>query len=126
MCVLPNSKILQTDTDPLILYEHYIGQVDTKLNFDQITMHQLVRTIQTMSPTSSSAADFISICIIKDAGPAIFPHLLHLINQIIRSEKLPTSLKLTKVVPIRKLAKPANYSTGWRPINIVQSLSEKN
>ena len=87
-------------------------------------MHKLTSILRTMNPSNSAAADFISIIILKDAGPAINPALLHLINNIIKSGQYLEDLKLTKVVPIRKMAKPHDDSAGWRPINIVPSISK--
>ena len=66
-----------------------------------------------MTPTTSSAADFISVKLIKDAGTAINTHLLHLVNRVIQSETYPENLKTTKKVPIRKTGKPETDSTGW-------------
>ena len=84
------------------LYSKYIGRVDSKLNVEQITIHQLETVLQTMRPTTSSAEDFLSIRIIKDAAPVINPLILHLINSVIKTEKFPDKLKLTKIVPNQK------------------------
>ena len=118
------SQIPHTDTNPLKIYSEYLGPIDTKLNIEQISMYQLTTLLQTMKPTTSSSADFISMRLIKDAAPAIKPLLLHLINTVIRTEVYPDILKLTKIVPIRKMEKPDDSALGWRPINIVPSISK--
>ena len=53
-------------------------------------MAQLQKIITAMTPTTSSAADFISVKLIKDAGSVINPFLLHLVNQVIQSKTYPT------------------------------------
>ena len=87
-------------------------------------MHQLSLVLATMRPTTSDAADFISMRLIKEAGPSVKPLLLHITDQIIKTEHYPSTLKLTKIFPIRKTSKPENIPVGWRPINIVPLISK--
>ena len=86
-------------------------------------MSQLCKVITRMSPTSSTAADYISIKTIKQARSQIEPLLLVLINQIISTTVYPKNLKLTKVIPIPK-TKERTSIDGWRPINLVPSISK--
>ena len=73
------SRIPPTNIDPLSHYKTALGPVETKLNLEQISMHQFLTTFNTMKSTSSSAADLISIRILKEAGPTLHPHLNHLV-----------------------------------------------
>ena len=118
------NQIPKTSTNPIDLYKKALGPVDTKLDIQQLSMSQLKTTLSTMSSTSSSTSDFISMKLIKDAGPVLNPHILHLINKIISNEDYPSNLKVTKVIPIQKPAKDPKLPEGWRPINIVPSLSK--
>ena len=45
-------------------------------------------------------------------------------NMVIQTEKFPTSLKVTKIVPIPKPGKDQTIPDGWRPINVVPALSK--
>ena len=117
-------KIPKTELDPIKMFSHYIGRVDSKLNLQEISMHQMTNIIKSMHSTTSSAADFVSVRILKQAGEVINPLLLHLVNSVVKTEVYPDSLKLMKIVPVRKPAKPQEISTGWRPINIVPSVSK--
>ena len=117
-------KIPSTNTNPLTTFQKYIGPINTKLNIEQINMHQLTSILRTMHSTTSSAADFLSVRLIKDAGVVLNPLILHLTNRIIVTEKYPEQFKLTKIIPIRKTGKPSDESSGWRPINIIPSLSK--
>ena len=87
-------------------------------------MSQLTKVLDQMKSSSSTAEDYISVKLLKIAATQLKPLLLQLFNRIIISEKYPDILKVTKIIPIRKSSKPANLSTGWRPINIVPSISK--
>ena len=117
-------SIPQSDKDPLISYKKCLGPIDQKLNLQQISMSQLTQVLDMMPTSNSSAADYISVKLIKSAQNHLKPLLLHLFNQIIITEKFPETLKVTKIIPIRKKSKPSNLSSGWRPINIVPSISK--
>ena len=118
------ANIPSTDTNPLRHYEHHLGRVDSRLNIQQINMSDLQNILSKMSSTTSTTEYFISIRVLKEASPAIAPHLLHLVNVIFHSEKYPSKLKITKIVPIPKDKNDPNTEAGWRPINIVPSLSK--
>ena len=117
-------QIPSTQTNPLDLYANSLGRIESKLNINQINMSELKQIISLMPPTTSSTSDFLSMKLIKDASPVINPLLLHLVNKVIDTEKYPSSLKLTKIVPIKKKHKDPQLPSGWRPINIVPSISK--
>ena len=118
------SKIPATTTNPLNLYKDAVGPVDSHLNIDQLTMFEFKKILRSLAPTTSTAKDFISMKIIKDAGDTINSHLLLLVNRIVATEEYPKELKLTKIVPIKKPEKDPQTASAWRPINIVPSLSK--
>ena len=89
-----------------------------------MNISDLKKVLTSLSPTTSTAKDFISMKVLKDAGDSINPHLLLLVNKIIETEDYPKDLKLTKVVPIKKPEKDPQTAAAWRPINIVPSLSK--
>ena len=118
------NKIPRTTTNPLKLYQDSLGPIDSKLNFHQLTMNDLKKVLSTLSATTSTAKDFISMKLLKDAGESINTHLLFLVNKIIETEEYPKELKLTKIVPIKKPEEDPKNAASWRPINIVPSLSK--
>ena len=77
-----------------------------------------------MKPTASEGRDCIPMKAIKAAIIELAPLILLLVNSTIKTRKFPIQLKTTKIIPIRKPDKDKNISDGWRPINIVQSLSK--
>ena len=116
---IPTSQI-----DPLISFRESIGPIDTKFDLQKINMSQLTKVLDNMTSSSSTASDYISVKLLKTAATQLKPLILHLFNNIITTEKYPEILKVTKIIPIRKKSKPSNSSTGWRPINIVPSISK--
>ena len=117
-------NIPDTLTNPLDHYRNSMGQVDSRLEITEINMSQLVSVIKSMKPTTSTTSDYISVKILKEAGHSISPHLLNLVNSIIKTQEYPSELKLTKIVPIPKDEKDPTSHQGWRPINIVPAISK--
>ena len=118
------NSIPKTNTNPMNLYSRSLGRIDSKLDIQQNNMNELKKVLSSMSATTSTTSDYLSMKVIKDAGPTITSHLLHLVNRIIATQDYPVSLKITKVIPIKKPHKDSQLPSGWRPINIVPSLSK--
>ena len=121
-------KIIQSiphsDIDPMENYRKMKVKNGRTLTFSKVNMSQLRRTIDSMRATGSTAEDFISMRAIKSAQREIEPLLLKLINRIIETNEYPETLKITKVVPIRKPLKEITTSEGWHPVNLVSSISK--
>ena len=117
-------NIPQTEVNPLDIYSKALGNITTKLNINQINMSDLKSIMRSLSPTTSSSKDFISMKVVKAAGDTLLPHILLLVNTIISTEHYPMNLKLTKIVPVKKPDKDPQETASWRPINIVPALSK--
>ena len=68
--------------------------------------------------------DNLSYRNIKQAMNELEPLILQLVNAIIRSTTYPASLKVAKIVPIRKPSKDKTSYEGWRPVNVIIALSK--
>ena len=68
--------------------------------------------------------DDLSMRNIKQAANELLPLLLHLVNSVIKKTTFPQSLKTNKIIPIKKMEKYLTSSDGWRPVNVVNSLSK--
>ena len=117
-------SIHPTQTNPLILYKKVVGDKMKTFTFQQVNMSQLLREISNMKPTTSAGADMIPMKAIKAAITELAPLILNMVNQTIAWKTFPTKMKTTKIKPIRKKEKEGTDSDGWRPVNIVQSLSK--
>ena len=118
------NKIPQGGIDPLTNYMKVKRGDNLRFKFEQINMHQSRITLKAMRTSGSSTQDFISLKSIKCARKEIEPILLKLINQIIKTGIYPDEYKVTKIVPIEKQNKEPTTSEGWRPINIVPTISK--
>ena len=87
-------------------------------------MRELRKELSNMKPTTSCSDNEISMKAIKAGADPLAPLLLRMVNATIKMNMFPTSLKTTKVVPIRKKGKEMTMSEGWCPINIVSALSK--
>ena len=110
--------------DPLVSYRMAMKPDIPVFSLCQITMSELRKIMTTMKPSSSTAADQISMKTIKQARTQLEPQVLHLINQIIKTSVYPDILKLTKILPIPKPPKDISRIDGWRPINLVPAISK--
>ena len=117
-------NIPRTQTNPLHLYKTALGPIEHKLHIQELNMNDFQKILSTLSPTTSCTQDFISMKVIKDSSTVLSSHYLHLINRVINSEHFPPELKVTKIIPIPKDQKDPTTISGWRPINIVPSLSK--
>ena len=113
-------------TNPMTNYLKYLGpnQPNLSFTFKKISMSELRNTLDKMKTTGSTAGDNISIKSIKQARDQLTPLILNMVNRIIETGTFPTELKTTKVIPIEKPEKDRNTTEGWRPVNLVCSLSK--
>ena len=118
------SEMEESELDPLIHYKKIIGRDDLSFTFTQINMHQLRSILKSLKSSGSTGGDDISMRVLKQAQSELEPLILHLINSTISTNKFPESLKISKVVPIRKVGKEQTDSDGWRPVNLVTALSK--
>ena len=110
--------------NPLEHYEKVQGPNVTTFTFKKISMSQLHSILQRMKATGSAGEDNLSVKILKQALEEIEPMLLHLMNATILKTTYPQVLKTTKVVPLPKQEKEKTTSDGWRPINVVPTISK--
>ena len=117
----------RSDINPLTSYLKYLGQVDQEklsLSFKSVSMSELKKTITTMKSSGSSSEDGISMWIIKLAREFLEPQILHLITRIMATGVYPKTLKISKLIPVEKPIKDKTTQKGWRPINLVNSISK--
>ena len=74
--------------------------------------------------STATTKDHISFKIIKDTEKAVNPMMMNLINTAFKYNKYPSINKINKIQPTRKKGKYATIIDGWRPVNIVESLSK--
>ena len=90
-----------------------------------ITMLQLERAINKLSPDKAPGPDEITNRVLKRVLPTIRNHLLTLIQASIKLGYFPFAFKTTTTVVLRKLAKP-DYTkpNAYRPIALENTLGK--
>ena len=110
--------------DPLTKYKNSIKQPKTTFTFKKINVSDLRKTMNNMKGTGSMGYDDLSLKTIKQVQKEVEPILLHLINRCIATTTFPNTLKISKIVPIQKPKKDPTLVEGWRPVNILNSISK--
>ena len=118
------SQMDQPTTDPIERYRKLVTPPTTTFTFTKVTMCQLKKILSNMKGTGSMGHDDISLRSIKQASSELLPLLLHLLNRTISTTTFPTLLKISKVVPIKKIGKDVTTAEGWRPINVLSAISK--
>ena len=62
--------------------------------------------------------------VFKKLGPAIAPHLTHLINSIILTQKYPKILQISLITPNLKPKKDPNLISSYRPLNNLSTIDK--
>ena len=77
-----------------------------------------------MKPTASSGVDGLSLKTIKRITKPLLKSILNLVNTTINTATYPKSLKISRVVPLRKGDKNPTNPLNYRAINILPSLGK--
>ena len=77
-----------------------------------------------MKPSNSAGIDGISVKTIKKILKPIYPAILNLVNECIKSSEYPEALKISRVIPLRKQNKPENEPRSYQAMNILPSIGK--
>lgn len=94
-----------------------------KFSFKPISENCVMEVVKHMSPKNSKDHYGLSNALIKRVIDCIVAPFTVLINEVIAKGKFPTSLKITKVIPVFKKGKHDEI-TNYRPIALVPILSK--
>ena len=112
----PDSNIL----DDFIGRQNIYPQI---MEFTELTNYDIAVLVRDLRPSTSCGVDGLNARIIKAAGPSIFPVLCHIFNLSLRSQKFPSSWKISCITPLSKdgdATDPSNY----RPISVLPALGK--
>ena len=111
----------ESNTFNQMAYQKYLHTPsDTPCKFVRITEMDVLQLINKMDNKSSSGHDGISNRIFKSTKNIICKPIAHIINQMIETGVFPTSLKITKTIPLYKKGDPSNF----RPISLLPTISK--
>ena len=89
-----------------------------------ITLTQTRHLIKSLKSSGSTGYDDISSKTLKKCVDVISPHIMHMINTIVRTSIFPQCFKVTKIIPILKSGKPADHIDSYRPIKCLPTLEK--
>ena len=82
-----------------------------------ISLNETKLLIKNLKNSNATGYDVITNRVLKKICDVISPHITHMINAIIRSERVPIAFKTSRITPISKPDKPSNLISSFRPIN---------
>ena len=98
-------------------------ETDCTLIFQEITVDNTRRIIDSLKPKTSTGVDSVSNKLLKFVKNAILEPLTIIINQMPRVGTFPDLLNISKVVPVYKKDDNTNLS-NYRPISLLPSMSK--
>ena len=104
----------------------YTIQSDNDLgvfNFSQVTEMEILNSIKKLKPKKSTGPDGIPPYIYKGCAELLVKPLLFILNEAIKQNKFPTTLKESVISPIHKNGNKGNI-TNYRPISLLNILAK--
>ena len=120
------SIISPPNIDPLDGFRRLVEgkELVDSMSISPISCYCLHKLVKQMKPTKSCGVDGISMKLIKDYWSYLEPAIHNLVTQSILHNTFPTSLKVSKVVPVLKPDSPMGVPQSYRPINLLPGLSK--
>ena len=117
------SKLLQDIIVPINDNVDEITPHAPVFELKEISLEELAVLVRELKPSTSCGVDGLTARLIKQAGPALLPPLLHVINLSIKYSVFPDTWKIGCITPLFKegnATDPSNY----RPISILPCLGK--
>ena len=87
-----------------------------------VSKEWVMKQLKSLSVHKATGPDKISAKFLKDGAETLAVAMRHIINLSVETSKVPTAIKLAKVVPIFK--KGSRFEAGnYRPISLLPSIS---
>ena len=116
--------MMKTKVDPIMMLKKLIPRQEKTMIFPLIKLEETKKLIQKLPNTTSHGMDPMTNRTLKKMESRITPLLTHLINSIIKKEKFPQVMKITRIVPILKKGKDVRDIDSYRPINNLMCLEK--
>lgn len=85
---------------------------------------KVVTTIKTLKNNKTTGHDLIRARVIKNLPRKGIVYIINLVNGMLYTRHFPSSLKISKVIPLHKKNKDLTQLTGFRPISLLPHLSK--
>ena len=110
--------------DPLVFTKALIPRNGECFEVPMASLTQVRHLVRSLKSSGSTGYDNLSSKTLKKCVDWICPHLMHMINTILRTSTFPQCFKVTKIIPILKPGKPADQIESYRPINCLPTLEK--
>ena len=117
-------KMPEPNADPLTHFKKFVKKPKNQLFFRQITSNELEKIYSKINKSNSTSHDRISMNTLNKLKSSTKYLILHFINMVILTEKIPKCIKISKIVPIKKNSKMNSECANWRPINLQSPISK--
>ena len=94
------------------------------MEFPLMKLEEMKKMIMKLPPTTSHGMDPMTNKTLKKMESRVTPLMTHLVNAIIKKEKFPQVMKITRIVPILKKGKDVLDIDSYRPINNLMCLEK--
>ena len=106
-------------------FNNYLNNpLETKFSFQTITENKVLNIINKLKNKISYGYDSISNIMLKRAHDPLIRSLTLLINQTLSTGIFPNALKISRINPLFKQGKSFLFSTNYRPISLLPSMSK--
>ena len=117
-------EMMKTKVNPIEMLKKLIPREEKTMEFPLIKLEEMKRMIMKLPPTTSHGMDPMTNKKLKKMESRITPLMTHLVNSIIKKEKFPQIMKITRIVPILKKGKDVLDIDSYRPINNLMCLEK--
>ena len=111
------SKVTLTD---------YLNKMPSNPNtmfFKPVSVEEVSKVINSLKPKNSSGYDGISNKLLKSLHPVILEAFTEIINRSLKEGCFPSDMKRSDTIPLHK-SKEKHYTTNYRPISLLLTLSK--
>ena len=116
--------MMKTKVDPISMLKKLIPREEKTMVFPLIKLQEMKKMIMKLPPTTSHGMDPMTNKTLKKMETRITPLMTHLVNAIIKKEKFPQIMKITRIVPILKKGKDVLDIDSYCPINNLMCLEK--
>ena len=116
------ANINKINTNPLE-YLNKNQAITNSIYLNPTSPEEISKIILSLKSSKSCGNDNISNVILKKINPAICTPISYIINKSLQSGTVPTSMKISKIIPIYK-AKAKNMFSNYRPISLLPNISK--
>merc|ERR1711954_489732 len=108
----------------MVILEKLTEKRTEEFNFTKISREEMYELIIKTKSSKTTADDGVSTDLLKQIPHILSEVLCHLFNNMVESSKIPESLKLARIIPLRKGNKCRMSKDSFRPVSILNPIEK--